>query len=69
MHGSAPAVVDVLEGCPLESEGEPVLERMWGLQRSAMYRDMRMTGVDVVAWPSEVPLDQTMRPLPARRFR
>lgn len=68
-RGHAVVVVDVLEGCPLESEGEPVLERMWGLQRSAMYRDMRMTGVDVVAWPSEVPLDQTMRPLPARRFR
>lgn len=66
-RGHAVVVVDVLEGCPLEGEPEPVLERMWRLQRSAMYRDMRMTGVDVVSWPSEVPLDHAMRPLPARR--
>lgn len=68
-RGHAVVVVDVLEGCPLEGEQEPVMHRMWALQRSAMYRDMRQTGVDVVSWPSDVPLDHAMRPLPARRFR
>ena len=68
-RGHAVVVVDVLEGCPLEGEQEPTLERMWSLQRSAMYRDMRMTGVDVVSWPADVPLDHALRPLPERRFR
>lgn len=68
-RGHAVVVVDVLEGCPLEGDQEPILQRMWALQRSAMYRDMRMTGVDVVSWPSEVPLDHAMRTLPERRSR
>ena len=68
-RGHAVVVVDVLEGCPLEGEQEPTLRRMWDLQRSAMYRDMRTTGVDVVAWPADVPLDHAMRPLPQRRLR
>jgi hypothetical protein len=57
-------VIDVLEGCPLVDDQEPILERMWALQRSAMYRDMRMMGVEVLAWPAEVTLDVAMRLLP-----
>jgi uncharacterized protein (DUF58 family) len=63
-RGHVVVVIDVLEGCPLGDDQEPILERMWALQRSAMYRDMRMMGVEVLAWPAEVTLDVAMRLLP-----
>lgn len=66
-RGHVVVVVDVLEGCPLGEDQEPILERMWALQRSAMYRDMRMVGVEVLSWPSEVTLDAAMRLLPKAR--
>ena len=43
---------------------DPILERMWALQRSAMYRDMRVIGVDVVSWPGDITLDQAMHAVP-----
>lgn len=64
-RGHTVVVVDVLDGCPLGGDLDPILRRMWGLQRSAMYRDMRVVGVEVVAWPTEVTLDVAMRLLPA----
>lgn len=63
-RGHVVVVIDVLQGCPLGDDEEPILERMWALQRSAMYRDMRMMGVEVLAWPTEVTLDVAMRLLP-----
>lgn len=66
-RGHVVVVVDVLEGCPLGEDQEPILERMWALQRSAMYRDMRMLGVEVLSWPSGVTLDAAMRLLPKAR--
>lgn len=66
-RGHIVVVVDVLEGCPLGEDQEPILERMWALQRSAMYRDMRMVGVEVLSWPSGVTLDAAMRLLPKAR--
>ena len=63
-RGHPVVVVDVLQGYPLEDEDEPILRRMWALQRSAMYRDMRVVGVEVVSWPDQVTLDQAMRLLP-----
>ena len=63
-RGHVVVVIDVLEGCPLGDDEEPIVERMWALQRSAMYRDMRMMGVEVLAWPAEVTLDVAMRLLP-----
>jgi uncharacterized protein (DUF58 family) len=69
-------VVDVLDGCPLADDLEPIVTRMWALQRSAMYRDMRVVGVEVVAWPEALPLEAAMRLMPdagriaaARRIR
>ncbi|MCB1265989.1 MAG: DUF58 domain-containing protein [Mycobacterium sp.] len=62
-------VVDVLEGYPLEGETDPLLQKMWMLERSTMYRDMRVMGVEVVSWPAEVPLDHAMRLLPDDRGR
>ena len=63
-RGHTVVVVDVMDGSPFESENEPILERMWGLQRSAMYRDMRVVGVEVIAWPTDVTVDQAMRLVP-----
>ncbi len=63
-RGHVVVVVDVLDGCPLGDDLEPTLTRMWALHRSAMYRDMRVVGVEVVAWPSEVTLEAAMRLLP-----
>lgn len=68
-RGHAVVVIDVLEGCPLGDDEDPVLQRMWALQRSAMYRDMRMVGVEVLDWPSDLTLDVAMRLLPQRRVR
>ncbi len=68
-RGHIVVVVDVLDGCPLNElepgdDLDPVITRMWALQRSAMYRDMRVVGVEVVAWPSELPLEAAMRLMP-----
>ncbi|MFZ0831525.1 MAG: DUF58 domain-containing protein [Mycobacterium sp.] len=65
-RGHTVVAVDVLHGTPFEAEPDPIITRMWALQRSAMYRDMGVIGVDVVSWPEEVTLDQTMRLLPDR---
>jgi uncharacterized protein (DUF58 family) len=63
-RGHVVSVVDVLDGCPLGDDLDPTLTRMWALHRAAMYRDMRVVGVEVVAWPSEVTLETAMRLLP-----
>jgi uncharacterized protein (DUF58 family) len=68
-RGHVVVVVDVLEGCPLGDDEDPILQRMWGLQRAAMYRDMRMVGVEVVNWPADLTLDVAMRLLPQMRVR
>ena len=68
-RGHVVVVVDALQGCPLGDDVDPILERMWALQRAAMYRDMRVVGVEVVAWPAEVTLDAAMRFLPQARVR
>jgi uncharacterized protein (DUF58 family) len=65
-RGHTVIAVDVLEGDPFSDEQDPVVTRMWGLQRSAMYRDMGMIGVDVIAWPHDVTLDQAMHVAPPR---
>ncbi len=75
-RGHVVVVVDVLDGCPLPEELDPIVTRMWALQRAAMYRDMRVVGVEVVAWPTAVTLESAMRLMPdvgriaaARRIR
>jgi uncharacterized protein (DUF58 family) len=68
-RGHVVVAVDVLAGSPFEDEQDPLVIRIWGLQRSAMYRDMATVGVDVVAWRGDDPLEQSMRALPDRRRR
>jgi uncharacterized protein (DUF58 family) len=66
-RGHVVVAVDVLEGFPFEGEPDPLLARMWALQRSAMYRDMATIGVDVICWRGEATLDQAMHLVPDHR--
>ena len=66
-RGHAVVAVDVLEGAPFENECDPVVARMWSLQRSFMYRDMGTVGVDIVAWRSVDTLDAAMQLVPDHR--
>lgn len=68
-RGHVVIAVDVLQGSPFEGQQDPMVARMWVLQRSAMYRDMATIGVDVVPWRSDLTLDQSMRAMPDRRRR
>jgi uncharacterized protein (DUF58 family) len=66
-RGHTVVAVDVLEGAPFEEDRDGLVTRMWSLQRSFMYRDMRTIGVDVVAWHGDATLDQAMQLVPDRR--
>ena len=68
-RGHVVIAVDVLQGSPFEGDLDPMIGRMWALQRSAMYRDMATTGVDVLAWRPDLTLDQSMRAVPDRSRR
>ena len=66
-RGHTVVAVDVLEGAPFTDVEDPLFSRMWAMQRSFMYRDMGTIGVDIVAWPSENTVDQSMQLIPERR--
>jgi uncharacterized protein (DUF58 family) len=66
-RGHTVVAVDVLEGAPFDDEHDPLIARMWSLQRSFMYRDMATIGVDVVPWREVDTLDQAMQLVPDRR--
>lgn len=66
-RGHVVVAVDVLGGTPFEVERDPLITRMWALQRSFMYRDMGTVGVAVVPWRGDIPLDQVMHLVPDHR--
>ncbi|MGV0791968.1 DUF58 domain-containing protein [Mycolicibacterium sp. XJ1819] len=66
-RGHTVVAVDVLQGAPFDDDFDPLLERMWALQRSFMYRDMGTVGVDVVAWRDVDTLDMAMHLVPDHR--
>ena len=66
-RGHAVVAVDVLEGAPIEGDHDPLVARMWALQRSFMYRDMATVGVDIIGWPGTATLDQAMALVPDHR--
>ncbi|WP_184439086.1 DUF58 domain-containing protein [Mycobacterium sp. AZCC_0083] len=66
-RGHVVVAVDVLGGAPFEVEQDPLITRMWALQRSFMYRDMGTVGVDVVSWRGDSPLDHVMHLVPDHR--
>lgn len=68
-RGHPVVAVDVLEGSPVEGEHDPLVHRMWAMQRSFMYRDMATVGVDIVGWPGDATLDQAMALVPVHRSR
>ena len=68
-RGHVVLAVDVLDSSPFLDEQDPLVDRMWALQRSAMYRDMATIGVDIVSWQGDRSLDQSMGLLPDRRRR
>lgn len=68
-RGHPVVAVDVLEGSPVEGDHDPLVHRMWAMQRSFMYRDMATVGVDIVGWPGDATLDQAMALVPVHRTR
>ena len=68
-RGHVVLAVDILDRSPFEGEQDPLVDRMWTLQRSAMYRDMATIGVDIVSWRGDSGLEQSMGVLPDRRRR
>ena len=66
-RGHTVVAVDVLEGAPFEDELDPLIQRMWALERSAMYRDLGTIGIDVVHWRPDGPLQEAMRLVPDRQ--
>ncbi|HSS23814.1 MAG TPA: DUF58 domain-containing protein [Mycobacterium sp.] len=68
-RGHVVIAVDVLDSSPFQSEQDPLVDRMWVLQRSAMYRDMATIGVDIVSWQGDRSLEQSMGVMPDRRRR
>ncbi|BBZ74044.1 DUF58 domain-containing protein [Mycobacterium paraseoulense] len=68
-RGHVVIAVDVLDRSPFEDQQDPLVDRMWSLQRSAMYRDMATVGVDIVSWQGDSGLEQSMGVLPDRRRR
>lgn len=68
-RGHTVVAVDVLHGAPFQQDLEPMIARMWRLERSAMYRDMSTVGVDVIAWSEGTTLDQVMGLVPDQTHR
>jgi uncharacterized protein (DUF58 family) len=68
-RGHVVVTVDVLDGAPFDDLDDPLVARMWSMQRAFMYRDMRTIGVDVLAWSTDGTLDQAMGLVPRRRRR
>ncbi len=68
-RGHVVVAVDILDGSPFEDQRDHLVDRMWMLQRSAMYRDMATVGVDIVSWRADSSLEQSMSLLPDRRRR
>ena len=68
-RGHVVLAVDILDSSPFEGEQDPLVDRMWTLQRSAMYRDMATIGVDIVSWRGDSGLEQSLAVLPDRRRR
>lgn len=68
-RGHVVVAVDILGRSPFADEQDPLVDRLWALQRSAMYRDMASIGVDIVSWQDGHTLEQSMGVLPDRRRR
>ncbi len=68
-RGHVVVAVDILDSSPFGGEQDPLVDRMWTLQRSSMYRDMATIGVDVIAWRGDRGLEQSLSVMPDRGRR
>ncbi|BBZ49018.1 DUF58 domain-containing protein [Mycobacterium heidelbergense] len=68
-RGHVVLAADVLDSSPFEGRRDALVDRMWSLQRAAMYRDMATVGVDIVSWRGDSTLEQSLGVLPDRRHR
>lgn len=66
-RGHVVVAVDVLRGTPAPAAQDPLVGRIWSLERSFMYRDMRTIGVEVIPWREGNTLDEAMALIPDRR--
>ncbi len=66
-RGHTVMAIDLLVGPPFTDERDPLVGRIWALQRSFMHRNMSTIGVDVVSWSPEQNLDQAMALVPHYR--
>lgn len=68
LRGYPVVVVDVLRDIPRvgRAEIDPLVARMWRLERGRMHRNFALLGIPVVAWREGTSLDEVLTPL-ARR--
>nr|WP_246461110.1 DUF58 domain-containing protein [Nocardia transvalensis] len=65
-RGHRVVAVDVLEH-PFRTPAEPLVRRLWSLERTGVHRDLGAVGVEVVAWPPETALADALRATGSRR--
>lgn len=65
-RGHPVLVVDVLDRLPFREEPDPIVARWWRLERSRMYRNIAVTGVDVMGWSHDSGLNHAMHLMPQR---
>jgi uncharacterized protein (DUF58 family) len=66
-RGHVVVAVDVLRDSPATGDNDPLVDRIWSLERSFMYRNMRTIGVEVIPWREGDTLDEAMQLIPDRR--
>lgn len=74
LRGHGVLVVDVLRDIPHPDPAslDPLVARVWRMERSSMHRHLAALGIPVVPWPAGTALDEVLtplmrRPLPAQR--
>jgi uncharacterized protein (DUF58 family) len=65
-RGHAILVVDVLREPPAKDDADPLVERLWRLERRGLHRDLTSVGIPVVPWVELSTLDQVLSPLTRR---
>jgi uncharacterized protein (DUF58 family) len=67
-RGHPIVVVDVLRDAPTGT-ADPLVQRVWRLERRTLHRDLATLGIRVVPWPEESTLDAVLYPVASRPLR